>query len=165
MSGSNDICAQITDLIGDLSAMQSEISDESETAAENAARLIAVQQRRIFAQANFRRENEKHVYKGANEGLIKISKKKTGKARVKMLIGFDTETLRKYPELLIIEFGRPGKSPEHSSLTDKLGRKKGAFPENANVMPIRVGFQLAKEETLRQYAKEMFERTENLFRG
>lgn len=164
MSRSNDICAQITDLIGDLSVMQSEIFDVSETAAENAARLIAAQQRRIFAQANFLRENEKHIYKGANEGLIRISKRKTGKARVKMLIGFDTETLRKYPELLVIEFGRPGKSPEYSGSTDKLGRKKGKFPEYATVMPIRVGFQLAKEEALRQYAKEMLDRAENLFK-
>lgn len=145
--------------------MQGELSDESEAAAENAARLIAVQQRRIFAQANFLREKEKHVYKGANEGLISITKRKTGKARVKMLIGFDTETLRKYPELLVIEFGRPGKSPEHSGSTDKRGRKKGKFPEYATVMPIRVGFQLAKEEALRQYAKEMFDKAQNLFRG
>lgn len=164
MSRSNDICAQITDLIGDLSAMQGELTGESESAAQSAARVIASEQQRIFAQAHFLRDKKNHVYKDASGSLIKIIKRKTGKARVKMLVGFDTDTIREYPELLVIEFGRPGKSPRHSAAVDKRGRKKGVFPTNANVMPIRVGFQLAKEEAFRKYADLMFNRAQELFR-
>lgn len=160
---SNDICAQINDLIGDLSKMGSQLAAESELAAEKAAQVIASEQRRIFMKARFRRDKEKHVYKNAGYGLISISKRKTGRARVKMMVGFDTETLRKYPELLEIEFGRPGISPRHKSRTDKLGRKKGEFPEEATVMPIRVGFQNAKEQALKTYADEMFDKASELY--
>ncbi len=169
MSRSNDICAQITDLIGDLSAMQGELTGESESAAQSAARVIASEQQRIFAQAHFLRDKKNHVYKDASGSLIKIIKRKTGRARVKMLVGFDTDTIREYPELLVIEFGRPGKSPRHSGSKTRETKKrksveKGIFPDYANVMPIRVGFQLAKEEALRKYADLMFNRAQELFR-
>lgn len=160
---SNDICAQLNDLIGDLSAMASELTAESEAAAEKAAGVIASEQRRIFLKAHFERDKKGHVYKNVGQELISIAKRKTGRARVKMMVGFDTETLRKYPELLEIEFGRPGISPRHKSRTDKLGRKKGEFPEEATVMPIRVGFQNAKEAALKTYADEMFDKASQLY--
>lgn len=159
----NDICAQINDLIGDLSGMSADLEAESETAAMRAANVIASEQRRIFAKAHFKRTKTKHVYKNVGGDLIKISRAKAGKAQVKLCVGFDTETLREYPELLIIEFGRPGKSPRHSGDTDKLGRKKGDFPERATVMPIRVGFELAKEDALKAYADDMLDKAEELF--
>lgn len=159
----NDICAQINDLIGDLSGMSAELETESEIAAMSAANVIASEQRRIFAKAHFERGNEKHVYKNVSGDLIRIARQKAGKAQVKMRVGFDTETLREYPELLIIEFGRPGKSARCSGDKDKLGRKKGDFPEKATVMPIRVGFELAKEETMQAYADDMLDKAEELF--
>lgn len=165
MSGSNDICAQINDMIGDLSGMSRELVSESETAAVRAAEVIASEQRRIFAKAHFERNKEKHVYKNVGGGLISISRRRAGAAQVKICVGFDSEVLREYPELLIIEFGRPGKSARHSGSTDKLGRKKGTFPEAATVMPIRVGFELAKEKALQTYADDMLGKAENLFRG
>lgn len=160
----NDICAQINDLIGDLSGMSRELAAESEGAAVRAAEIIASEQRRIFAKANFMRDKEKHVYKNVSGDLIKIARQKAGAAQVKICVGFDTETLNDNPELLIIEFGRPGKSPRRSGITDKLGRKKGTFPEKATVMPIRVGFELAKEEALKTYAAAMFDKAEELFK-
>ena len=164
MLNSNDICSQISDLIGDLQGMTTELSAESETAAEKAAEVIASEQRRIFAKAHFERVKKPHVYKYVNPTLISITKQKTGRAKVKMLVGFDTETLQAYPELLVIEFGRPGISPKHSSSTDKLGRKKGKFPGAATVMPIRVGFESAKEAALKTYADDMFAKASELYR-
>ena len=160
----NDICAQINDLIGDLQNMSAELTAESEVAAEKAAAVIASHQRRIFLKANFKRNKQYHIYNNVWYGLIGITKRKTGRARVKMRVGFDSETLKNYPELIEIEFGRPGKSPRHSGAKDKLGRKKGEFPEAATVMPVRVGFQAAKEEAFRTYADEMFAKTIELYR-
>lgn len=164
MGGSNDICAQINDMIGDLSGMSRELVSESETAAVKAAGVIASEQRRIFAKANFKRDKDKHVYRNVGGSLISIAQRKAGAAQVKVCVGFDTETLREYPELLVIEFGRPGKSPQHSGDTDKLGRKKGSFPEAATVMPIRVGFELAKEKALQTYADDMLGKAGELFK-
>lgn len=160
----NDICAQLTELIGDLSAMSAELNAESEKAAEKAARVIQSEQRRIFAKASFKRDKKSHKYKFASSAQIGITESKSGKYRVKMQVGFDTETLREYPELLMIEFGRPGKSPRHSKSTDTLGRKKGEFPEAATVMPIRAGFELAKEQALKAYSEDMLDKAEELFR-
>lgn len=165
MTGSFDICDQINALIGDLTSMQREMTAESENALDKAAAVIAAEQRRIFAQANFRRTKRKHVYKYANDSLIRVTKKKLGRAKLKAYIGFDTPTLKAYPELILVEFGRPGKSARHSKGTDKKGRKKGDFPDVATVMPIRAGFNLAKESALAAYAEDMFNRAAELFRG
>lgn len=165
MAGSFDICDQINAFIGDLTSMQREMTAESEIALEKAAEVIAAEQRRIFAQANFKRTKKNHVYKNASESLIRITKKQLGRAKLKAYIGFDTPTLKEYPELILVEFGRPGKSARHSKGTDKLGRKKGDFPAAATVMPIRAGFNLAKESALAAYAEDMFDRAEEIFNG
>lgn len=164
MNNAFDICAQIDNLIEDLNVMQREMTAESEIALEKAAEVIAAEQRRVFAQAHFKRE-EKRVYKYVNDSLIRITKKKLGRAKLKAYVGFDTETLKAYPELILVEFGRPGKSANHSKRTDKLGRKKGDFPAAATVMPIRAGFNLAKESALAAYAEDMFNRAAEIFNG
>lgn len=158
-----DISRQISELIGDLSGMSAEIDAESEAAAEKAAYVIRNEQARIFAKASFKRDKAKHKYKNVNGGLITVTKRKIGKVRTKMIVGFDTETLREYPELLLIEFGRPGKSPKRSDPLDSLKRKKGDFPKAAVVMPIRVGFELAKEQALQEYSEDMLDKAEKLF--
>ncbi len=144
--------------------MEREITAVNQTALEKAAAIILTEQRRIFAQAKFLRDKKKHVYKGANNSLISARFKKTGRAKIKAYIGFDTSTLKAYPELFWVEFGRPGKSPGHSKATDKKGRKKGKFPQEAMVMPIRAGFNLACENALSAYADEMFNRISERFR-
>lgn len=169
MTGSFDICDQINALIGDLTSMQREMTAESEIALDKAAEVIVAEQRRIFAQAHFKRE-EKRVYKYANDSLIRVTKKKLGRAKLKAYIGFDTETLKAYPELILVEFGRPGKSPKHSGTKTRRTKKresveKGDFPAAATVMPIRAGFNLAKESALAAYAEDMFNRAAEIFRG
>lgn len=182
MNNAFDICGQIDNLIDDLNVMQREMTAESENALEKAAEVIAAEQRRIFAQANFKRGKEKHVYKNVNDSLIRVTKKKLGRAKLKAYIGFDTPTLKAYPELILVEFGRPGKSARHSGDTEEVEvkrkvkgklfkqktrftRKKGDFPAAATVMPIRAGFNLAKESALAAYAEDMFNRAAEIFRG
>ena len=160
----NDICGQISNLIGDLSGMETQLNAESEAAAYRAAKIIQGEQRRIFAKANFKRDKKSHKYKFASGSHIEITERKIGKYRVKMQVGYTAETLREYPELLLIEFGRPGKSPRYSKSTDSLGRKKGEYPEAATVMPIRTGFELAKEQALKAYSEDMLDKAEELFR-
>lgn len=154
--------------------MEREISAVNQTALEKAAAVIVAEQRRIFAQAKFLRDKKKHVYKGANNSLISMKFKKIGRAKIKAYIGFDTPTLNAYPELILVEFGRPGKSPRHTSDTEEVKnkkgkvrftRKKGIFPAEATVMPIRAGFNLARENALSAYADEMFNRLNEQWRG
>lgn len=165
MDNAFDICAQIDNLIDDLNLMQCEMTAESDIALDKAAAVIAAEQRRIFAQAKFLRDKKNHVYKYADSSLIRVTKNKLGRAKIKAYIGFDTPTLEAYPELILVEFGRPGKSARHSEDTDKNGRKKGTFPDVATVMPIRAGFNLAKESALATYAEDMFNRARELFTG
>lgn len=155
MNKRDDICLQLTQLCGDLSGMQAEINATSENAAEAAAKVIQREQRRVFQKAHLERTKKRHRYKNANEGLISVSKREINPQRIRLEVGFDKFTLRSYPELLMIEFGRPGKSPGHSKDTDKLGRKKGIFPEAAVVMPIRTGFQIAKDEAFGKYDEQL----------
>lgn len=170
MNNAFDICAQIDNLIEDLNVMQREMTAESEIALDKAAAVIAAEQRRVFAQAHFERDNKKRVYKNVNDSLIRITKKKLGRAKLKAYIGFDTPTLKAYPELILVEFGRPGKSPRHSGTKTRRTKKresveKGDFPAAATVMPIRAGFNLAKESALAAYAEDMFNRAAEIFRG
>ncbi len=163
MNRGNDICLQLTRLCGDLSGMQAEINTASENAAEAAAKVIQQEQERVFKKAHFKRTKKRHRYQNANEGLIAISKRKLNSSRFRLAVGFDTPTLKAYPELVMIEFGRPGKSPGRSKNTDKLGRKKGKFPEAAVVMPIRTGFELAKEKAFKAYSENMLDKVQRQF--
>ena len=165
MNNSFDICAQIAALCGDLTAMERNIFEENKTAIGKAAETIMNEQRRVFAKANFLRDKKKHQYKFVNGSLISTTVKLAGRAKLRAYVGFNTETLRKYPELILVEFGRPGKSPKHSKHTDKLGRKKGAFSEDAVVMPIRVGFWLARDSALAIYAEDMFKFVQGYWNG
>ncbi len=61
---------------------------------------------------------------------IKITSEESGRAilsfsirRYKFKIGYDTETLREHPELLVIEFGRPGAIGAHTKKLKTGGAK------------------------------------------
>ena len=87
MDNAFDICAQIDNFIDDLNVMQREMAAESDTAIDEAAAVIAAEQRRIFAKAHFERK-KKRVYKYANDSLIRVTKKKLGRAKIKAYIGY-----------------------------------------------------------------------------
>ena len=71
----NDICGQISNLIGDLSGMETQLNAESEAAAYRAAKIIQGEQRRIFAKANFKRDKKSHKYKFASGSHIEITER------------------------------------------------------------------------------------------
>lgn len=161
--GMNDVTTQIMDLIGADLRMVAEVESESETAAREATELIANDQRRILSHAGFKRDKPKHVYNHVNGSAISVMSTRSSGKRVSAFdIGFSADSLRLYPELIEIEFGRPGKSPRYSGRIDKKGRKKGNFP--SQVMPVRVGFQTAKGKAFEHYAKRMLDKAIEAYR-
>lgn len=163
--GMNDLSAVIMDMIGDSRKMVSEVENLSPKAARESAEIIAQEQRRIFDKANFERNKKKYIYKMVDSSVVKVIAGRSPKSKTTVFeSGFDTTTLEKYPELIVIEFGRPGKSPRYSKKTDKNGHKKGDFPEAAQVMPVRMGFRAAKEKAFRHYAERLMNKADEIFR-
>lgn len=160
--GMNDVTTQIMDLIGDELKAVAEVEALSPQAAEESANIIAAEQRRILANAPFKRDKPKHQYNNIGAAVIRVVQGKGLRHRAVFESGFTSEDIEKYPELIEIEFGRPGKTPRYSGKIDKLGRKKGEFP--AQVMPVRAGFQTAKEKAFRHYAKRLLDKTSEIYR-
>lgn len=169
--GMNDLSTQIMDLIGDNQRLISEVEAESPKAAQESAEIIAGEQRRILSQANFERDKPKHKYNNIGAGVIGVKMAQGLKHRVVFESGFDTDTLSAYPELIEIEFGRPGKSPRYSGEMEskvakghKKLRRKGVFPEKAQVMPVRMGFQAAKEKAFKHYSELLLNKVSEIYR-
>ncbi|MBD5112128.1 MAG: hypothetical protein HDT42_06265 [Ruminococcaceae bacterium] len=161
--GMNDLSTQIMDLIGDDQRLISEVEAASPEAARQSAEIIAQEQRRILSQANFKRDKPKHKYNHVNGNAISVMNARSNGKRVSAFdVGFSADSLRLYPELIEIEFGRPGKSPRYSGITDKKGRKKGNFP--AQVMPVRMGFQAAKEKAFKHYSELLLNKVSEIYR-
>ncbi len=154
--------AEISKLMDDMDAAKKEVEEAMPEAAMEAAEIIRAEQQRLLSKANFKRDRPNHHYNNVNGGLIKIMQDRTKSKRYRLKIGYDSETLRKYHELLVIEFGRPGKSARHSKKTDKLGRKKGDFP--AHVSHIRAGFFLSKDKAADACNEKLMQAAQNAFR-
>ncbi len=155
--------AQITALISDLNKAVGDVNNASAGAAYNAAEIIRAEQARLLAKAVFKRDKN-HSYHYVSGSLIKITRDKQSAGKVfKLRIGYDTETLRQYPELLVIEFGRPGKSARRMKATDSLKRKKGDFP--AQISHIRAGLFLAKEKAVKEFNEGLYEIAKRDFTG
>lgn len=156
--------AQITALISDLNRAKADVDNSSSAAAYSAAEIIRGEQVRLLQKAKFKQDRENHNYRYVNSSLIKITRDKLSVKRVfKLHIGYDTETLRQYPELLVIEFGRPGKSAKRSKPTDSRGRKKGDFPPQ--ISHIRAGLFLAKEKAVKEFNENLYEIAKRDFTG
>lgn len=148
--------AEITAMMGDLSRAVTVVDETTAQAVDEAAQLIADEQRRLLGKANFKRDCQSHNYNNINGGLIRIFRdNRTRGRRYRVRIGYDAETLKRYPELYVIEFGRPGSSPRYSKPKDKLGRKKGKFP--AHISHIRAGFFMKKEEAAKRVLEKLYE--------
>ena len=144
-----------------------EIDEVSREAGSKAAQVIKREQQRIFAKARFRRDRKSHKYKFPPPGVIKQFWRPWGQHRVVFKVGFPADVIKRYPELLCVEFGRPGiyYNGDNGKETDKRGRVIGKFPRMAVTMPIRTGFLLAKEEALNVYRDVMFNRISEDFTG
>lgn len=140
--------AQVNALAEKLDRMSEDVSAEASGAAREAAEIIAREQRRLLSQAVFKERKADLI------GLIRV-RKDSSRKYYRLKIGYDSDAIQQHPELLVIEFGRPGKSARRSKLTDSLGRKKGDFPPmTPHIIP---GFYLAKEEAAEHFRQRLLE--------
>ena len=139
---------QINALAEKLDRMSEDVSAEAESAAKEAWEIIAREQRRLLSKALFKEHKADLI------GLIRV-RKDSSRKYYRLKIGYDSDAIQQHPELLVIEFGRPGKSARRSKLTDSLGRKKGDFPPmTPHIIP---GFYLAKEEAAEHFRQRLLE--------
>lgn len=139
---------QINQLVSALDRMDESVNAGALQAAQESAEIIAREQKRLLSAANFAHP------KADLQGLIKVQKS-SGKKYYKLKIGYDSEAIKQHPELLVIEFGRPGKSARRMKPTDSLGRKKGDFPPQTP--HIIAGFTLARDEAAEHFRDRMAE--------
>lgn len=137
---------QINQLVSALDRMDKSVNEGALQAAQESAEIIAREQKRLLSAANFAHP------KADLQGLIKVQKS-SSKKYYKLKIGYDSKAIKQHPELLVIEFGRPGKSARRMKPTDSLGRKKGDFPPQTP--HIIAGFTLAKDEAAGHFCDRM----------
>ena len=143
---------QVNELISRLDKMARDVDEGAVQAAKESAEIIAKEQRRLLSQAVFKKHEADLV------GLIKV-RQMNGKRYFRLGIGYDSEVIKQHPELLVIEFGRPGKSARRMKATDSLGRKKGDFPPTTpHIIP---GFYLGKEDAGEHFRQRLLEIARN----
>lgn len=139
---------QISALIDRLDQMSGDVDNGALQAAQEAAEIIAKEQRRLLSQAVFKEHKADLV------SLIKV-RKISGTRYFRLGIGYDSAAIQQHPELLVIEFGRPGKSARRRKATDSRGRKKGDFPPaTPHIIP---GFYLGKQDAGEHFRQKLLE--------
>ncbi len=140
--------AQVVQLVSALDRMSRSVADGAVQAAREAAEIIAGEQKRLLSKALFEESNADLA------SLIKVHQM-NGKKYFRLGIGYDSDAIQQHPELLVIEFGRPGKSARRMGATDSKGRKKGDFPPvTPHIIP---GFFLGKEDAGEHFRQRLLE--------
>lgn len=115
LEGIEEMQRQIYEMMNAIGDAVEQVEERSYAAARSAATLIANEQQRLLRKkhpkfAPFIKIMEES---GMRRNITNYSLK-----RHKFLIGYDTETLHEHPELLVIEFGRPGIVGAHTKKLD-----------------------------------------------
>lgn len=139
---------QINLLVRDLDQMSRAVESGAVAAAEESAEMIAAEQKRLLSAASFRN-------KTADLAALITVKRSGSKKYYRLNIGYDSAAIKAHPEVLVIEYGRPGKSARRMKSTDKLGRKKGDFPPQTP--HIKPGFILAKDKAAGHFRDRLLE--------
>lgn len=139
---------QINLLVRDLDQMSRAVESGAVAAAEESAEMIAAEQKRLLSAASFRN-------KTADLAALITVKRSGSKKYYRLNIGYDSAAIKAHPEVLVIEYGRPGKSARRMKSTDKLGRKKGDFPPQTP--HIKPGFILAKDKAAEHFRDRLLE--------
>lgn len=139
---------QINLLVRDLDQMSRAVESGAVAAAEESAEMIAAEQKRLLSAASFRD-------KTADLAALITVKQSRSKKYYRLNIGYDSAAIKAHPEVLVIEYGRPGKSARRMKSTDKLGRKKGDFPPQTP--HIKPGFILAKDKAAGHFRDRLLE--------
>jgi len=96
--GFSGLTEDINDMIAALNRMDAKCGVSEREAMEEAAKIVADEQRRIVAETSPKLA-----------GLIKV-KIVQDKTRTKAVVGYDSDDIKAHPEILVIEFGKPGLS-------------------------------------------------------
>lgn len=139
---------QINLLVRDLDQMSRAVESGAVAAAEESAEMIAAEQKRLLSAASFRN-------KTADLAALITVKQSRSKKYYRLNVGYDSAAIKAHPEVLVIEYGRPGKSARRMKSTDKLGRKKGDFPPQTP--HIKPGFILAKDKAAGHFRDRLLE--------
>lgn len=139
---------QINLLVRDLDQMSRAVESGAVAAAEESAEMIAAEQKRLLSAASFRN-------KTADLAALITVKRSRSRKYYRLNIGYDSAAIKAHPEVLVIEYGRPGKSARRMKSTDKLGRKKGDFPPQTP--HIKPGFILAKDKAAGHFRDRLLE--------
>lgn len=147
---------QIEQLTAVLDRMDERVREGVEQVTMECAQMIMREQKRMLSAANFA------APKANLAGLIRVTRDARSKY-YRLRIGYDSEAIKQHPEALVVEFGRPGKSARRMKPTDKLGRKKGAFPPQTP--HIIAGLIFAKEDVTRHFRNRLAEIARNEWNG
>lgn len=137
--------SQITQFMQALDAMDAAVDVKLSEVADECAQMIEQEQKRLLATQHPQLTS-----------LVKVAAKTRGDKYVRVKVGYDSDTIRDHFELLVIEFGRPGKSARCSGEYEKKIRKgetkahrKGEFP--TSVSHIRAGYDVAQEKIVQHF--------------
>lgn len=152
---------QINLLVRDLDQMSRAVESGAVAAAEESAEMIAAEQKRLLSAASFRN-------KTADLAALITVKRSGSKKYYRLNIGYDSAAIKAHPEVLVIEYGRPGKSARRMSPVQKdfkmtrgrkkvkvSGRRKGKFPPQTP--HIKPGFILAKDKAAGHFRDRLLE--------
>ena len=137
--------SQITQFMQALDAMDAAVDVKLAEVADECAAMIEQEQKRLLATQHPQLTS-----------LVKVAARTVKDKYVKVKVGYDSDTIRDHFELLVIEFGRPGKSARCSGEYEKKIRKgetkahrKGEFP--TSVSHIRAGYDVAHNKILQHF--------------
>lgn len=155
----DSLSRQIAQFIHALDQMEDDVAAAIDTVADKATEEILSEQRRLLSKQHPQLAPQVQAVKKETVNTAR------GDRRVRVEIGYDTDTIDVHPEVLIIEFGRPGKSSRCDGVMQKKKRhrkdgteytqRKGDFP--TSISHIRAGFDLAKPKILRIMEEELLE--------
>lgn len=137
--------SQITQFMQALDAMDAAVDVKLAEVADDCAAMIETEQKRLLSTQH-----------PQLTPLVKVTTKTRGDKYVKVKVGYDSQTIKDHFEVLIIEFGRPGKSAKCSGAYEKKMRegadklhRKGEFP--TSVSHIRAGYDVAHDKILQHF--------------
>lgn len=143
----NTINQDILQFLRDIDNITDEMYETSARALREGAKIIEGEQRRLISSKSSVLAS---LIKTSRITLSKKKRKKDGRYRIGLSIGYFGDDIREHPETVIMEFGRPGKSPKakkHFTFVNKNGKKVTKRIGKVNAVPhIRLGFDSKKEE-------------------
>lgn len=171
--GLDNMQEQIEALLRDIGKMPAAINEAAASAMDEAAQLIANEQKRLLSTAHFKHSTVNLA------SLIKVEPIKLTETDnyLGRGIGYSTEAIRRYPELLVIEYGRPGKSARRMSpyqkdfiMTTRNGKKvmvkerrKGEFPQYEVCPHIYAGFYIGADKASKHFRDALCEVLEKIW--